>query len=210
MQLNQEKLQNAPQQGRQANTQGHCMLYFSAFGNILFLQGETDASWSVHGVWNHIEYDSEEAAQKAIEKVNGMLFEPQESDADDASWCIDVLNGQQFDKQRMVCEKSLLRRNVEEELRRNLRNLFLLPLLKATESKKSGDAVSEKKFLLENLRRKSVPSSTANASKIKKKLGMQVSEKKITGKPQKKSVPSSTAKATVSKKSGYAVFSEEI
>ncbi|XP_031099326.1 uncharacterized protein DDB_G0290685-like isoform X2 [Ipomoea triloba] len=85
---------DAPQQGHQANTQvkaqpqvgnpsGGSILIknldkaiddralhaiFSAFGNILSCKVETDASGQSKG-YGHIEYDSEEAAQEAIEKV---------------------------------------------------------------------------------------------------------------------------------------------
>nr|GMD20769.1 polyadenylate-binding protein 8-like [Ipomoea batatas] len=87
---------DAPQQGHQANTEvkaqpqvgnpsGGSILIknldkaiddralhaiFSAFGNILSCKVETDASGQSKG-YGRIEYDSEEAAQEAIEKVNG-------------------------------------------------------------------------------------------------------------------------------------------
>ncbi|XP_019163771.1 PREDICTED: uncharacterized protein LOC109160086 isoform X2 [Ipomoea nil] len=46
---------------------------FSAFGNILSCKVETYASGRSKG-YGHIEYDSKEAAQEAIEKVNGTLL----------------------------------------------------------------------------------------------------------------------------------------
>nr|GLL31848.1 uncharacterized protein LOC109160086 isoform X2 [Ipomoea trifida] len=87
---------DAPQQGHQANTEvkaqpqvgdpsGGSILIknldkaiddralhaiFSAFGNILSCKVETDASGQSKG-YGRIEYDSQEAAQEAIEKVNG-------------------------------------------------------------------------------------------------------------------------------------------
>nr|GMD14982.1 polyadenylate-binding protein 8-like [Ipomoea batatas] len=51
---------------------------FSAFGNILSCKVETDASGQSKG-YGHIEYDSEEAAQEAIEKVNSTEEAAQEA-----------------------------------------------------------------------------------------------------------------------------------
>ncbi|KAG6789785.1 hypothetical protein POTOM_005909 [Populus tomentosa] len=46
---------------------------FSAFGNILSCKVATDASGQSKG-YGFVQFDSEEAAQKAIEKLNGMLL----------------------------------------------------------------------------------------------------------------------------------------
>ena len=46
---------------------------FSSFGNILSCKVATDSSGQSKG-YGFVQYDSEEAAQKAIEKLNGMLL----------------------------------------------------------------------------------------------------------------------------------------
>lgn len=46
---------------------------FSAFGNILSCKVAVDSSGQSKG-YGFVQYDSEEAAQKAIEKLNGMLL----------------------------------------------------------------------------------------------------------------------------------------
>lgn len=46
---------------------------FSAFGNILSCKVATDSSGQSKG-YGFVQFDSEEAAQKAIEKLNGMLL----------------------------------------------------------------------------------------------------------------------------------------
>lgn len=46
---------------------------FSAFGNILSCKVATDASGQSKG-YGFVQYDSEEAGQRAIEKLNGMLL----------------------------------------------------------------------------------------------------------------------------------------
>ncbi|XAR72917.1 hypothetical protein NMG60_11019723 [Bertholletia excelsa] len=53
----------------------HKALYdtFSSFGNILSCKVATDSSGQSKG-YGFVQYDSEEAAQKAIEKLNGMLL----------------------------------------------------------------------------------------------------------------------------------------
>ncbi|KAJ7967481.1 Polyadenylate-binding protein [Quillaja saponaria] len=46
---------------------------FSAFGNILYCKVATDSSGQSKG-YGFVQFDNEEAAQKAIEKLNGMLL----------------------------------------------------------------------------------------------------------------------------------------
>nr|GMD18075.1 polyadenylate-binding protein 2-like isoform X1 [Ipomoea batatas] len=234
---------DAPQQGRQANTQdlnlmeqvkaqlqvvnpsvGNILIknldkaiddralhaIFSAFGNILSCKVETDASGQSMG-YGHIEYDSEEAAQEAIEKVNGMLLNHKKV------YVAPFVSKQEKGKAReMTKSTNVYVGNLSESTtEEDLRDVFgYFGTLVSIVVMRDGDGKSK---CLGFVKFKDADDASwcidvLNGHKFDNKewCVRRASQKKRGRRAKKKSVPSPTANASDSKKAGNAVSEKKI
>nr|GMD16567.1 polyadenylate-binding protein 2 [Ipomoea batatas] len=234
---------DAPQQGRQANTQdlnlmeqvkaqlqvvnpsvGNILIknldkaiddralhaIFSAFGNILSCEVETDANGQSMG-YGHIEYDSEEAAQEAIEKVNGMLLNHKKV------YVAPFVSKQEKGKAReMTKSTNVYVGNLSESTtEEDLRDVFgYFGTLVSIVVMRDGDGKS-KCLGFVNFKDADDASwciDVLNGHKFDNKewCVRRASQKKRGRRAKKKSVPSPTANASDSKKAGNAVSEKKI
>nr|GMD18342.1 polyadenylate-binding protein 2-like [Ipomoea batatas] len=89
------------------------------------------------------------------------------NDAYDAAWSVDVLNGHEFDNKVWYVRRAYQKKNVGKAQKKIVDESVPSSTAKATESKKSGDAISQKKCN-GKAQKKYVPSSTTNETESKK------------------------------------------